>query len=154
QQRAQHRSRPKHCARVCSSLLPGAGNRIHLKERRDQRRPRPTRQSAFHYNITERIATAAQPNKMEETTQPDLDWNLESAELAYGVIARYVEHTQVSGIIIAMLASALDEERVKNVVQSPYWQSYMTSKRSIADAKPDVERLTAMLERMRQSTEP
>lgn len=91
---------------------------------------------------------------MEETEnvkQPDagLEWNLDSAELAYGVIARYVEHTQVSGIIIALLASALGEERIKPIAASGYWQSYMASKRSIADTKQDVERLTSLIERMR-----
>jgi hypothetical protein len=91
---------------------------------------------------------------MEETEnvkQPDAgsEWNLESAESAYGVIARYVEHTQVSGIIIALLASALGEERIKSIAASEYWQRYMASKRSIADAKQDVERLTSLIERMR-----
>ena len=90
---------------------------------------------------------------MEDNTQPDIEWSLESAELAYSVIARYVEHTQVSGIIIALLASALGEERIKGVAQSEYWQSYMSSKRSIADARQDIERLTALLERMRQKLE-
>ena len=82
----------------------------------------------------------------------ELEWNLESAELAYGVIARYVEHAQVSGIIIALMASVLGEERVKLIAASEYWQSYMTSKHSIADAKPDVERLTALIERMREES--
>ncbi len=90
---------------------------------------------------------------MEETTQPELDWNLESAELAYSVIARYVEHTQVSGIIIALLASALGEERVGSIAQSEYWQSYMASKHSITDAKADIERLTAMIERMQHQNQ-
>ncbi len=81
------------------------------------------------------------------------EWNLESAELAYGVIARYVEHTQVSGIIIAMLASALGEERVKSIAASEYWQSYMASKRSITEARQDVELLTALIERMRRECE-
>jgi hypothetical protein len=94
---------------------------------------------------------------MEETEnskrpEAESDWNLESAELAYGVIARYVEHAQVSGIIIAMLASALGEERVKSVAASEYWQKYMASKRSIADAKQDVERLTALIERVREES--
>jgi hypothetical protein len=94
---------------------------------------------------------------MEETQNSErpgaeLEWSLESAELAYGVIARYVEHAQVSGIIIALLASALGEERVKPIAASEYWQSYMASKRSIADAKPDVERLTALIERMREES--
>jgi hypothetical protein len=94
---------------------------------------------------------------MEETQNSERpgaepEWSLESAELAYGVIARYVEHAQVSGIIIALLASALGEERVKPIAASEYWQSYMASKRSIADAKPDVERLTALIERMREES--
>jgi hypothetical protein len=94
---------------------------------------------------------------MEETEnvkgpKAEPEWNLESAELAYGVIARYVEHTQVSGIIIALLASALGEERVKPIAASEYWQSYMASKRSIADARPDVERLTALIERIREES--
>src|SRR5262245_20632564 len=84
--------------------------------------------------------------------EAEMEWNLESAELAYGVIARYVEHTQVSGIIIALLASALGEERVKPIAASEYWQSYMASKRSIADARQDVERLTALIERMREKS--
>ena len=91
---------------------------------------------------------------MEETEyvkhpDADLEWNQESAELAYSVISRYVEHTQVSGIIIALLASALGEDRIGSIAASEYWQSYMASKRSIADAKQDVERLTALIERMR-----
>jgi hypothetical protein len=81
------------------------------------------------------------------------EWNLETAEMAYAVIARYVEHTQVSGIIIALLASAAGEERLKNLTSSEYWQSYMASKRLITEAQQDVERLTALLEKMRTQTE-
>jgi hypothetical protein len=89
----------------------------------------------------------------EQAEQLQLEWNLESAELVYGVIARYVEHTQVSGVIIALLASALGEERIKPIAASEYWQSYMASKRSITDAKQDVERLTELIERMRKQQE-
>jgi hypothetical protein len=91
---------------------------------------------------------------MENSQQPhsEPEWNLESAELAYGVIARYVEHAQVSGIIIAMLAGALGEERVKSIAASEYWLKYMASKRSIADVKQDVERLTGLIERMREKS--
>src|SRR5262249_39758987 len=78
------------------------------------------------------------------------EWNQESAELAYSIIARYVDYTQVSGIIIALLASAVGEEKLKSIAQSEYWQSYMASKRSITEAKQDVERLTAMIQEMRK----
>jgi hypothetical protein len=90
---------------------------------------------------------------MEEqlnTENEDPKWDLESAEVAYTVIASYVDHAQISGILIAMLASALGEERLKPIVQSEYWQNYLASKRSIAEARKDIERLTAMIEKMRQ----
>jgi hypothetical protein len=80
----------------------------------------------------------------------DTEWNLESAETAYSIIARYVDHAQVSGLLIAMLASALGEERLKPIAQSEYWQNYLASKRSLAEAREDIERLTAMIDKMRQ----
>ena len=89
---------------------------------------------------------------MEEEQKNELDWNLESAELAYSVIARYVEHTQISGILIAVLASALGEERVAPIVESGHWQSFMASKRDLADAKADIERLTALFDQMRNQS--
>ncbi|MBS1789274.1 MAG: hypothetical protein JST85_16225 [Acidobacteria bacterium] len=92
---------------------------------------------------------------MEEEQKIELEWNLKSAELAYSVIARYVEHTQISGILIAVLASALGEERVAPIVESGHWQSFMASKRELADAKTDIERLTALIDKMReQSNQP
>jgi|GEM_PF-1512885 len=81
--------------------------------------------------------------------QSELEWDLESAELAYSVIAHYVEHTQVTGLLIAMLASALGEERLKPVVQSEPWQMYLASKRALETARSDIERLTKLIERMR-----
>jgi hypothetical protein len=92
-------------------------------------------------------------NFMEErlnTEDEDPRWGLESVEVAYSVIARYVDHAQVSGLLIAMLASALGEERLRPIAQSEYWQNYLASKRSIAEAREDIERLTAMIEKMRQ----
>lgn len=84
-----------------------------------------------------------------EALEPLTDWNVESAEMAYGVIGTYVEHTQISGIIIALLASALGEERVAPIVQGEYWQAYMASKRNLITAKEDIERLTALIENVR-----
>jgi hypothetical protein len=88
-----------------------------------------------------------------DQTQAASEWSIESAEIAYSVIARYVEHTNISGMIIALLASALGEERLKPIAQSPYWQSYLASKRAITEAKVDVERLTRMLEEKYETNE-
>jgi len=86
---------------------------------------------------------------MEEEAKTELEWNLESAEAAYSVIASYVEHTQISGILIAIMASALGEERVKPIVESGHWQSFMASKHKIAEAKTGIEQLTEIIEKMR-----
>src|SRR5438034_10817961 len=86
--------------------------------------------------------------------KPELGWDLESAEMAYSVIATYVEHTQISGIIIALLASALGEERVAPIAQGEYWQAYMASKRNLTSAREDIDRLTALIERTREQASP
>jgi len=87
---------------------------------------------------------------MAEQDQAELGWNLSSAEMAYSVIARYVEHTQISGLLIALLASALGEEAVKPVVQSEPWQLYLASKRALEEARREIEELTKLIERMRE----
>jgi len=79
----------------------------------------------------------------------ELDWDVDSAELAYGVIARYVDHTQISGMVIALLASALGEERLKPLTQIEYWQAYLAGRRSLVEAKGEIDQLTQMIERMR-----
>jgi len=81
-----------------------------------------------------------------ENQEAPLEWNLDSAETAYSVIARYVEHTQVSGIIIALLAGALGEEKVKFIVQTEHWQRYMASKRALEAAQSDIQKLTELID--------
>lgn len=81
--------------------------------------------------------------------EPDNNWHLEAAESAYVVISRYVEHAQVSGFIIAMLAGALGEERLAFLVQSEHWQKYMASKRELDASQEDIQNLAALIERLR-----
>ena len=83
-------------------------------------------------------------------SEPDPNWNLEAAESAYVVISRYVEHTQISGIIIAMLAGAAGEERLKTLVQSEPWQKYLASKRELDASKEDIEKLAEFIARLRR----
>jgi hypothetical protein len=83
-------------------------------------------------------------------SESESTWNLETAESAYVVISRYVEHTQVSGFIIAMLAGALGEERLKFLVNSEHWQQYLASKRDLEASQADIQQLAQIIERMRQ----
>ncbi len=77
-------------------------------------------------------------------------FDLEAAETAYTVIASYVEHTQISGIIIALLASHIGEERLKPLVESEHWKNYMASKRDLEAAQKDIQSLTKIIEQMRK----
>ena len=87
----------------------------------------------------------AEPNP----PKPELaELDLETAQLAYTIIARYVDHTQIAGLVIAQLAARLGEEGVKPIAQGEYWQGYMASRRILVDAKEDIERLTRLLERL------
>ena len=88
--------------------------------------------------------------EQEQPTEPKpelAEFDLEAAELAYSVIARYVDHTQIAGLVIAQLASRLGEEGVKPIAQGEYWQGYMASRRLLNEAKEDLERLTRLIER-------
>ena len=91
---------------------------------------------------------------MEQHTEPKpelAELSVEALELAYTIIARYVDHAQISGLVIAQLAARLGEEGVKPLAQSEYWQGYMASRRILADAKEEIERLTRLLERLQQA---
>ncbi|MFN7931193.1 MAG: hypothetical protein U0Y68_25345 [Blastocatellia bacterium] len=82
-------------------------------------------------------------------TETNDKWDLTAAEAAYVVISRYVEHAQVSGFIIAMLAGALGEERLEFLVQSEHWQKYLASKRELEAAQEDIEKLATLIEQLR-----
>ena len=80
--------------------------------------------------------------------KPELaEFDLETAELAYSVIARCVDHAQIAGLVIAQMASRLGEEGVTPIAQGDYWQGYMASRRLLNEAKEDIERLTRLIER-------
>ncbi len=85
--------------------------------------------------------------------EPEPHWNLETAESAYLVISRYVEHTQISGIIIAMLAGAvsnsLGEEKLDFLVQSEHWKNYMASRRDLEASQADIQKLAEVIAHFR-----
>lgn len=89
-------------------------------------------------------------NELIEDVSGEMIWGIDSAETAYSVIARYVEHTQISGMVIALLASALGEEKVKPLADNEYWQAYVAGRRNLAEAKNDIDRMTRMIEKMRE----
>lgn len=91
----------------------------------------------------------SQPEQDKRTPHDFAEWNLDSAELAYTIISQYVEHTQMSGMIIAMMAHGLGEDKLKAIVQSEYWQSYQASRHSLNATKNEIEQLTGLINRLR-----
>lgn len=97
----------------------------------------------------------------ELTEQPEeqlpsekmLEWNLASAETSYSVIATCLEHIQISGLMIASLAHAVSEEKLKAIVQSESWQLYMASKRELEEARKKIAALTELIDRTRAQQE-
>ncbi len=87
-------------------------------------------------------------------SEAEPNWDLATAETAYITISRYVEHTQISGIIIAMLAGAvsqsLGEEKLDFLVNSEHWQKYMASRRELDAAQADIQNLAEVIARLRQ----
>ena len=82
-----------------------------------------------------------------KTPKPELtEYDRATVELAYEIISRYVDHTQLAGLVIGTMAARLGEEGVKPIAQSDYWQGYMASRRQLLDAKDDIERLSRLLD--------
>lgn len=77
------------------------------------------------------------------------EWSLESAEAALLALSTYVDHAQISGMIIAALASHISEDKLKNLVESDYWKSYQQSRHALESSKKDIERLARLIDRMR-----
>ena len=82
-------------------------------------------------------------------SENEKQFDLDAAETAYAVIASYVEHTQIAGIILAMLAGALGEEKLKVLVETEHWKNYMASKRTLEAAKEDIEKLSQIIAQLR-----
>jgi hypothetical protein len=78
------------------------------------------------------------------------EWNLNSAERAFLALSHYVDHAQVSGLVIALLAGQLGEEKLKPLLESDYWRDYQESRHGLIECRYDVERLGQLIDRMRE----
>jgi hypothetical protein len=70
---------------------------------------------------------------------------------AYRVISLYIEHTQIAGLLVARLATEVGEARLKPIAESELWQAYLASKRALAEARTEIEKLTALIEQEQES---
>jgi len=72
----------------------------------------------------------------------------EQARLAYSIIQTLLEHTRVTGDLVALLARAIDEDTLKALTATPHWAAYLDSRRALERTRADVEKFAAEWTRM------
>ena len=76
----------------------------------------------------------------DDSTPPDLDLDLDQAELAHSIIESLLEHTRVVSDLIAVMAQALDQDTTKALTVTAQWQAYLESRRRMEHTREDVEK--------------
>lgn len=81
---------------------------------------------------------------------PEHDLDQSQAELAYAIIGSLLEHTQVVSDLVALMAQVLDEDTTKALTNTPQWQAYLDSRRSMERTRANVEKFTEVMTQLRQ----
>jgi hypothetical protein len=84
---------------------------------------------------------------LEQTEPKDLDFA--QAQLAYSIIEALLEHTRVVSDLIAMMAQVLDEDTTKALTQTPTWDAYLDSRRTMEKTREDVEEFVRVLKELK-----
>lgn len=88
---------------------------------------------------------------MDATKSRDLD--LQNARLAYTIIDSLLQHNETLGDLIALMARALDEDTQNALTGTNEWQNYMESRRGLETTRIQVEKFTAELKKLEDSSE-
>ena len=76
------------------------------------------------------------------------DLDAAQARLAYSIIRALLEHTRVTGDLVALMAQTLDEDTLKALTNTPHWAAYLDSRRALERTREDVEKFAAEWRRM------
>ncbi|MDQ3753119.1 MAG: hypothetical protein M3371_00110 [Acidobacteriota bacterium] len=86
------------------------------------------------------------PPPIDATAARDLDFA--QASLAYRIISALLEHTRVTGDLIALMAQTLDEDTTKALTNTPHWSAYLDSRRQLERTRQDIEEFSAIMTRL------
>lgn len=89
-----------------------------------------------------------QGEETNNATSPPRDLDFEQARLAYSIIESLLDHTRVISDLIALMAQVMDEDTIKAVTNTPHWQAYLDSRRSLERTRDDVEKFAAVMKRL------
>jgi hypothetical protein len=76
------------------------------------------------------------------------DLDRAQARLAYSIIKTLLEHTRVTGDLVALMAQTLDEDTLKALTATPHWAAYLDSRRALERARADMERFADAMTRL------
>jgi hypothetical protein len=73
------------------------------------------------------------------------DLDAGQARLAYTIIRALLEHTRVTGDLVALMAQTLDEDTLKALTSTPHWAAYLDSRRALERTRERVEQFTEIV---------
>lgn len=82
----------------------------------------------------------------------DLDIDLPNSKLAYTIIQSLLEGHEALSDLLVLMSHAVDEDVLKAMTNTAEWEKYLDSKRNLQNTHVQVEKLTARLKEMEEST--
>ncbi len=82
----------------------------------------------------------------------DLDIDLPNAKLAYTIIQSLLEGHEALSDLLVLMSHAVDEDVLKAMTNTAEWEKYLESKREMQNTHVQIEKLTAILKGMEEST--
>jgi hypothetical protein len=73
------------------------------------------------------------------------------ARLAYSIMRVLLEHTRVTGDLVALMAQTLDEDTLKALTATPHWAAYLDSRRALARAREEMEQFARVMNELGES---
>ena len=67
------------------------------------------------------------------------------ARLAYSIMRALLEHTRVTGDLVALMAQTIDEDTLKALTATPHWAAYLDSRRALARAREEMEQFARVM---------
>ena len=90
----------------------------------------------------------SEPNEISDGEAVANDLSFEQARLAYSIIESLLEHTRVVSDLVALMAQVLDEDTTKAITNTPHWQAYLDSRRTMDKTRADVEKFTEIMKQL------
>lgn len=80
-----------------------------------------------------------------EARDPTRDLDGAQARLAYAIIESLLEHTRVTGDLVALMAQALGPDVLEALTATPHWAAYLDSRRALERTREQIEQFTEIM---------